>query len=40
MEVEAKQDWICMRTIGPFDFQTTGVVQSLYLYTFESYHWF
>ena len=29
MEVEAERDWICLRTIGPFDFQTTGVVQSL-----------
>lgn len=36
MEVEAKQDWICMRTIGPFDFQTTGVVQSLNFSTFQS----
>lgn len=29
MEVEAERDWVCLRTIGPFDFQTTGVVQSL-----------
>jgi hypothetical protein len=27
--VEAEHGWACLRTIGPFDFQATGVVQSL-----------
>ncbi len=27
--VEAERDWSCLRTIGPFDFETTGIVQSL-----------
>jgi hypothetical protein len=28
-EVEAERGWICLRTIGPFDFQATGIVRSL-----------
>jgi uncharacterized protein len=27
--VEAQSGWVCLRTIGPFDFQATGIVQSL-----------
>lgn len=27
--VEAERGWICLRTVGPFDFQATGIVQSL-----------
>jgi hypothetical protein len=27
--VEAERGWICLRTIGPFAFQATGVVHSL-----------
>jgi hypothetical protein len=28
-EVEAERGWICLRTIGPFEFQATGIVRSL-----------
>ena len=27
--VEAERDWVCLRTIGPFAFDATGIVQSL-----------
>jgi uncharacterized protein len=28
-EVEAERDWICLRTLGPFAFDATGIVQAL-----------
>jgi hypothetical protein len=28
-EIEAECGWICLRTMGPFDFQATGIVRSL-----------
>lgn len=28
-QVEAERGWACVRTIGPFNFQATGVVKSL-----------
>lgn len=28
-EVRAERDWICLRTVGPFDFQATGIVHTL-----------
>ncbi|NGM47850.1 ACT domain-containing protein [Rhodobacter sp. SGA-6-6] len=27
--VQAEAGWVCLRTIGPFDFQATGIVHSL-----------
>ncbi len=28
-EVPAERDWMCLRTIGPFDFQAAGIVHTL-----------
>ncbi|MGH2341458.1 ACT domain-containing protein [Segnochrobactraceae bacterium EtOH-i3] len=28
-EVEAERDWVCLRTLGPFDFQASGIVHAL-----------
>ena len=27
--IEAESDWVCLRTVGPFPFDATGIVQSL-----------
>lgn len=27
--IQAARGWACFRTVGPFDFETTGIVQSL-----------
>lgn len=29
MDVPAERNWACLRTVGPFDFQASGVVQAL-----------
>jgi uncharacterized protein len=29
VEVEAERDWVCLRTLGPFAFDATGIVQAL-----------
>lgn len=28
-DVRAERDWICLRTVGPFDFQAAGIVHAL-----------
>ena len=28
-QIKAERGWACMRTVGPFDFETTGIVHSL-----------
>lgn len=28
-EVRTERDWICLRTVGPFDFQAAGIVHAL-----------
>lgn len=28
-DVHAERDWICLRTVGPFDFQAAGIVHAL-----------
>ncbi len=29
LDVQADRDWVCLRTIGPFGFDATGIVQAL-----------
>ena len=28
-DIEAERSWNCLRTVGPFDFEATGIVQTL-----------